>query len=138
MLSEEAVMRIACKLLVAFVLVLAFGLAAFAQDPSLNRTAVLTWDAPTACVGGAPIGDCPVLGYSVQKRIGTIWTEIGTTTASTLTYRDQNLSLGTHTYRVLATSEAGPSAPSNEGSKSFNVPGAPGNLVITVTITVSQ
>lgn len=110
---------------------------AYAQETT-NRKATLRWTAPTACEDGSSLVQCPVLGYSIQKNIDDNWTQIGVTTADVLTYVDENLPLGVHTYRVLATSEAGPSLPSNEGSKSFNVPGAPGNLIITVTITVSQ
>lgn len=104
---------------------------------TVNRKATLTWTAPTACQGGGAITNCPVKGYSVQKLVDNVWTQIGTTTASVLTYTDSNLPTGTHTYRVLATSDAGPSLPSNEVSKTIDVPGAPGNIVITVTVTVS-
>lgn len=122
-------------------IVLALGLllVSFQVDAqTVNRKAVLSWTAPARCEGSATTGttNCPILGYSVQRQIAGVWTQIGTTAASVVTYTDQNLALGTYNYRVLATSAAGPSAPSNENSKSFEVPGAPGNLIISVTITI--
>lgn len=113
-----------------------FSLWASAQ--TINRQARLTWTAPTTCDGGAALTQCPILGYSVQKLINGTWTQIGVTAASVLTYTDSNLPVGIHTYRVLTNSEAGPSRPSNEVSKPLNVPGAPGNLVITVTVTIAE
>jgi hypothetical protein len=124
------------RLIVAAALCLLFTGVAIAQ--TATRQAILTWQAPTACAGGSPITNCPIRGYSVQKRQGTTWVEIGTTTASVLTYTDRDIALGTHTYRVLATSDAGPSAPSNEVSKIIDVPGAPGSVVVTVTVTVTS
>lgn len=115
-------------------LCLLFGAVSVAQ--TVTRRAVLTWTAPTACAGGAPISNCPVTGYSVQKLAGTTWTQIGVTTANVLTYSDNNIALGSHRYRVLATSDAGPSAPSNEVTKVIDVPGAPGSVVVSVTVTV--
>lgn len=111
-----------------------------ASAQAINRKATLTWTAPTVCEGGAtPVATrCPILGYSIQKQINNVWTQIGVTTAGVLTYTEENVALGSHSYRVLATSEAGPSPPSNIVTKSFDVPGAPGNLVITVTVTVTQ
>lgn len=121
--------------------VLAFlGLSIYftvAHAQTVTRQAVLTWQAPTACAGGSPIANCPVRGYSVQKRQGTNWVEIGTTATAVLTYTDRDIALGSHTYRVLATSDAGPSAPSNEATRIIDVPGAPGSIVVTVTVTVS-
>lgn len=108
-----------------------------AQAQTVTRQAVLTWQAPTTCAGGSPISNCPVTGYSVQKRQGTNWVELGTTGAAVLTYTDRNLALGSHSYRVLANSAAGPSAPSNESTKVIDVPGAPGSIVVTVTVTVT-
>ena len=108
-----------------------------ASAQTVTRQAVLTWQAPTACEGGSAITNCPIRGYSVQKLIGTVWTEIGTTTAAVRNYTHTNLPLGTHTYRVLATSDAGPSNPSNEATRIIDVPGAPGGIVITVTVTVA-
>lgn len=119
----------------------ALALAAVsANAQTVNRQAKLNWSAPTSCEGGLsnPAVNCPILGYSVQKLVNNVWTQIGVTTASVLTYTDSNLPVGTHTYRVLATSEAGPSAPSAQVSKPLNVPGAPGNLVITVTVTITE
>ena len=107
------------------------------QAQTVTRQATLTWTAPTACEGGAALSNCPVKGYSVQKLTGTTWTQIGVTAANVLTYVDQDLPLGTHTYRVIATSDSGNSKPSNESSKTIAVPGAPGNIVITVTVTIS-
>lgn len=112
--------------------------AGVATAQTVNRRAVLTWSAPTACAGGAPISNCPVRGYSVQKQQGTNWVEIGTTAATVLTYTESSLALGSHSYRVVATSDAGPSAPSNEVTKIIDVPGAPGSVVVTVTVTVSS
>jgi hypothetical protein len=108
-----------------------------AHAQTVNRQAVLNWQAPTTCEGGSAITNCPIRGYSVQKLIGTTWTELGTTVASVRTYTHTNLPLGTHTYRVLATSDAGPSNPSNEVTRIIDVPGAPGGIVITVTVTVT-
>lgn len=124
------------RVIVVAGLCLLFASVAMAQ--TATRQAVLTWQAPTACAGGSPIANCPVRGYSVQKRQGTTWVEIGTTTASVLTYTDRDIALGTHAYRVLATSDAGPSAPSNEVTKVIDVPGAPGSVVVTVTVTVTS
>lgn len=118
----------------AFVCLLCAGLA---SAQTVTRRAVLSWAAPTACAGGSAISNCPVRGYSVQKLIATTWTEIGTTTATVLTYTENNIALGSHRYRVLATSDAGPSAPSNEVTKVIDVPGVPGSVVVTVTVTVS-
>lgn len=115
---------------------LALG-AMSAQAQTINRKAVLAWTAPTACQGGSLLTNCPIKGYSIQRKIGTTWTEIGTTVANVLTFTEENLSIGTHTYRVLATSDAGPSSPSNEATKTIDVPGAPGNIVITITVTIS-
>lgn len=120
--------------------VLLVCVAATVSAQTVNRQAKLNWTAPTTCEGGVanvPV-NCPILGYSVQKLTNGTWTQIGVTTASVLTYTESNLAIGTHTYRVLATSEAGPSAPSNQVSKPLNVPGAPGNLVITVTVTITE
>ena len=108
-----------------------------AHAQTVTRQAVLTWQAPTACEGGSAITNCPIRGYSVQKLVGTTWTEVSTTTASVRTFTHTNLPLGTHTYRVLATSDAGPSNPSNEATRIIDVPGAPGGIVITVTVTVT-
>lgn len=112
--------------------------AGVAMAQTATRQAVLTWQAPTACAGGSPIANCPVRGYSVQKRQGTSWVEIGTTASSVLTYTESNIALGSHSYRVLATSDNGPSAPSNEVTKIIDVPGAPGSVVVTVTVTVTS
>jgi hypothetical protein len=124
------------RLIVAAALCAIVSAAAMAQ--TVTRRAVLTWSAPTACAGGAAISNCPVRGYSIQKQQGTSWVEIGTTAASVLTYTENNIALGSHSYRVLATSDAGPSAPSNEVTKVIDVPGAPGSVVVTVTVTVSS
>lgn len=123
---------------VVFVAGLLLLITGIALAQTVTRRAVLTWTAPTACAGGAPISNCPVTGYSVQKLLGTTWTQIGVTTATVLTYTDNNIALGSHRYRVLATSEAGPSAPSNEVTKVIDVPGAPGSVAVTVTITVAS
>lgn len=138
---EESRLANRCALL-ASLCVLCFlalfaGVASAQSSPPVVRSAVLSWTAPTACAGGAPISHCAVLGYSVQKRDGSTWAEVGTTPADVTTFTHSNLPLGTHTYRVLATSANGPSAPSNEGSKVIDVPGAPGSIVITVTVTVT-
>jgi hypothetical protein len=111
-------------------------LAGTSAAQTVTRRAVLTWTAPSACDGGAPISNCPVTGYSVQKLQGTTWVQIGTTTAAVLTYTENNLAIGSHRYRVLATSDGGPSRPSNEVTKVIDVPGAPGSVVVTVTVTV--
>lgn len=103
---------------------------------TVSRQAVLTWSAPTACAGGGALSQCPILGYSVQERINNVWTEVGTTTSSVLTYTHRNIAVGPHTYRVLATSAAGPSEPSNEITKG-DVPGTPSNVVVTITVTVT-
>jgi hypothetical protein len=125
------------KALMVGTLTSALALAAVSTSAqTINRQAKLSWTAPSTCEGGAALSNCLILGYSVQKLIGTTWTQIGTTTSSILTYTDSNLAIGTYAYRVLATGEAGPSKPSNQVTKSFNVPGAPGNLAITVTIVV--
>lgn len=121
------------KFLLAVALLVMGGVS---DAQTINRKAILTWTAPTVCEGGGALTNCPILGYSIQKQSGTSWAEVGSTVANILTFTHENLPLGTHTYRVLATSAAGPSAPSAPGSKSFAVPGAPGNLVITVTITI--
>lgn len=112
--------------------------AGVALAQTVSRQAVLTWVAPTACAGGAPITNCPVRGYSIQKQQGTTWVEIGTTTAAVRTYTESNIAIGSHSYRVIATSDNGPSAPSNEVTKVIDVPGAPGSVVVTVTVTVSS
>lgn len=122
--------------ILAFVAVFFLGTTT-AQAQTVNRRATLNWTAPTVCKGGAALSNCVVVGYSIQRLMNNEWTQVGTTAANVLTYTEQNLSLGTHTYRVLANSAGGPSDPSNEVSKSFDVPGAPGNLVITVTITIT-
>lgn len=108
-----------------------------ANAQTATRQALLTWVAPTACAGGSALTNCPILGYSVQKRSGTNWIEIGTTAANVLTYTERDIALGSHTYRVLATSAAGPSGPSNEVTRIIDVPGAPGSVVVTVTVTVT-
>jgi hypothetical protein len=108
-----------------------------ANAQTVGRNLVLTWQAPTTCAGGSALTNCPILGYSVQKNISGTWTEVGTTVASVRTFTHQNQALGTHTYRVVATSDAGPSGPSNETSRIIDVPGAPGSVVITVTVTVT-
>lgn len=112
--------------------------AGVASAQTVNRRAVLTWIAPTACAGGAPISNCPIRGYSIHKLQGANWVEIGTTAATVLTYTESNLALGSHSYRVVATSDNGPSSPSNEVTKVIDVPGAPGTVVVTVTVTVSS
>jgi hypothetical protein len=112
--------------------------AGIASAQTVTRRAVLTWTAPTACAGGAPISNCPVRGYSVQKQQGASWVEIGTTAAAVLTYTESNLALGSHSYRVVATSDNGQSSPSNEVTKVIDVPGAPGSVVVTVTVTVAS
>lgn len=107
-----------------------------AHAQSVNRKATLTWTAPTTCDGGTALTNCPITGYAIQRQSGTVWNDIGVTAANVLTFTEQNLAPGTYTYRVLANSAAGPSPPSASASKSFVVPGAPTNLVITVTITI--
>lgn len=127
-------------LTIVLVLVALMGLSlwfAAAHAQTVSRQAVLTWVAPTTCAGGSAITNCPIRGYSIQKRQGSAWAEIGTTAAAVLTYTDRDLALGSHAYRVLATSDAGPSAPSNEVTRIIDVPGAPGSIVVTVTVTVS-
>lgn len=120
----------------AFVGTLLLSRHADAQTTTV-RTATLTWTGPSACRSGSAIANCPVLGYSIQKQQGANWVEIGTTANNVLTYVDRDIALGTHTYRVLATSANGPSDPSNPGTKVIDVPGTPGNIVITVTVTVT-
>lgn len=121
---------------------LILGLCLLAAGVSLAQTvtrrAVLTWQAPTTCAGGAALTNCPIRGYSVQRLQGTTWVQIGTTAATALTYTDEDLPLGSFSYRVLATSDAGPSAPSNVVTKVIDVPGAPGSVVVTVTFTVAN
>lgn len=124
------------RILISFALVLLL-VSTPASAQTVTRKATLVWTAPTTCKGGGAITNCPVRGYSVQKLVDNVWTQIGVTTATVLTYTDNNIALGTHTYRVLAISDAGPSDPSNEVSKTLDVPGAPGGVVITVTVTVS-
>lgn len=107
------------------------------QAQTVNRQAKLTWEAPTACEGGAAIADCPVTGYRVEKQLNGTWTQIATTAPNVLTYTESNLGLGSHTYRVIAVAAGGVSPPSNTGSKTFAVPGAPGNLIITITVAIA-
>lgn len=108
------------------------------SQTATGRDIVLNWTAPTTCKGGSLLINCTIRGYSIQKLSGTsTWLEIGTTLPAVTTYTDKNLPLGTYTYRVLATSDAGPSDPSNTANKILDVPGTPGNLVITVTITLT-
>lgn len=113
-----------------------FGGAQFAQAQTVTRAANLTWTAPAACADGSAIANCVVRGYVVQKQTGNAWDTIGLTTPDVLKYTDGNLPLGTHVYRVLANSDGDVSAPSNTASKTFAVPGAPGSLVVTITVTV--
>ncbi len=124
--------------LVAMLVIMAGSLwLAVADAQTVGRSLVLNWQAPTSCAGGSPITNCPILGYSIQKNINGTWTEVGTTVASVRTFTHSNQPLGTHTYRVVATSDAGPSAPSNEASRTIDVPGTPSGIVITVTVTVT-
>jgi hypothetical protein len=123
------------KLVLAFLVLIAVSVGAYAQ--TVTRQAVVTWTAPTACQSGSAITNCPVSGYIVQKLNGTTWADVGTTAANVLSFTHRDLPLGTHTYRVIAASTAGNSNPSAEGSKTIDVPGAPGSIVITVTVTVT-
>lgn len=139
--SAEQESRVAnrCALLASAVLVCFLALfTGLAQAQSVARNAVVSWSAPSTCAGGAAISNCAITGYIVQKLNGTAWSEVGTTAANVTTFTHTNLPLGTHTYRVLANSAAGPSDPSPQGSKILDVPGAPGSIVITVTVTVTS
>lgn len=106
------------------------------SQQTVSRDAVLNWTPPTACKGGTPLANCVIRGYSIQKLSsnGSTWLEIGTTLPAVTTYSDKNLPLGTYTYRVLATSDAGPSDPSNSATRTIDVPGA---VVLTVTVTIT-
>lgn len=120
---------------ILFVIILSCGIS-IANAQTVSRQANLSWTAPTVCADGSTITNCVVTGYIVQKQNGTAWDEIGTTAATVRTYVDGNLPLGTYTYRVLANSANGPSAPSASASKTLAVPGTPGALVVTITVTV--
>lgn len=108
-----------------------------ASAQTVTRQATITWTAPTDCEGGAALSNCPITAYLVQKLSGTTWVELGTTPENVREYVDRNLALGTHTYRVIANSSAGAGLPSTQASKLIAVPGAPGSVVITVTVTVT-
>lgn len=121
-----------------------FALAAWAlavpveAQTAVNRKAVLTWNAPTQCASGAAITQCAVSGYTVEKLTSGVWLGLANTAANVLTYTDENLAPGTYTYRVYAQSSmSSPSLPSNVVTKSLDSPGAPGNLVITITVTIT-
>jgi len=121
-----------------FALLLGFCSLTQAQTAEPIRTATLTWTAPTACSDGSPIAQCAVTGYIIEKQAGSSWSQVGTTAANVLRFEQSNLPLGTHTYRVMASSANGPSSPSNAASKTIAVPGAPGSVVITVTVAFTQ
>lgn len=125
--------------MIRFARVLALCLLAVvpsAYSQTASRDLTLSWTAPTSCAGGGAISTCAILGYSVQELLNGTWTQIGTTAAGVVTYVHRNVPVGPHSYRVLATSAGGSSDPSNVVTRP-DVPGAPGNLVISVTVNVT-
>lgn len=125
------------KLLIG-VLIAGALLSQAVEAQTVNRKATLGWSAPTTCVSGAAITTCPVSGYLVQKLVNNSWVDLGNTAANVLTYIDQNLPVGTYTYRIVALSTAtSPSEPSNQVSKTLDAPAPPGNPTITITVTIT-
>lgn len=112
---------------------LCLGFAAHAADVRLN------WTAPTACEGGAPITDCAVTGYEIQRAntltdAFAVLKGVGVTTSHTLT----GVSPGQHCYRLRANSAQGFSVPSNAACVTIPnpVPGAPMNVTVTITVSI--
>jgi len=102
-----------------------------------NRIATITWQAPTTCEGGAPITTCPITGYIIEKQNGANWVPIGTTAPNVRQFVEQNLALGSHSWRVLANSDSGPSLPSAVATRAIALPGTPGGVQVVITVNVT-
>lgn len=97
-----------------------------------TQDATVAFPAPT-------VNPSSVTGYKIERCQGagcTAFVQIGTTSATILTYLDVNLPQGTvFCYREIATSAMGDSSPSPAGcSSTAGTPGAPGQPTITITI----
>lgn len=90
----------------------------------------------TSCADGAPLADCPVTGWEIQRaaeewEVFTVLKGLGATTLTTTITAPE----GKHCYRVRANSAKGWSALSN--ILCVQVPGSvPGAPIIFVEITV--
>lgn len=106
-----------------FLFVLLFAVPALAASAAQVR---LTW------TGNNPPGSVTYVVY--QEQADDTWKEIATTPDET--YVLTNLTPGVYTFVVTARNLWGESGPSNEAS-SPPPANAPGNLRVTVTVTVS-
>lgn len=83
--------------------------------PALADVAKLRITPPAKCSDEAPITECPVTGYIVQRRdVGGIWREVGRAPATQLTWQQTVTTPAEYCYRVLAESNGVNSEPSNE------------------------
>lgn len=119
-------------------LAIAFLVSGTAYGQQAWNTNIVSWDAPTTCENGSSITNCAVTGYQVQRaasQTATTWTTLATVTA--LTYSHTNAVAGQNCYRVVATSAAGNSQPSNVACKTNVAPSPPSpptNLRFTDTV----
>lgn len=100
---------------------------------------VVSWNAPTQCTDGSPIGDCPITGYRLETAAtptATAWTLVTTTAANVLSFKLTGLTSGQHCYRVIALSGSKSSNPSNVACDTAEGP-APGTPTLRTVDTVA-
>jgi hypothetical protein len=112
------------KKLLSLILLLA-PLSAFAQQMwNENR---LSWESPTTCQSGQPIGACPISNYRVERAASATGAFAALGTSQTTTYTHLSAAAGTNCYRVIAVAVTGESPPSNVACKTNTQPAGPPN-----------
>ena len=95
---------------------------------------VLTATPPTTCTTGEPVSACPVTGYRFERSATATGAFTTLVTQTAPVYTHTVTAAGQTCYRVIATSAAGDSAPSNVVCKTNTRPAGPPNPP-TLTVT---
>ena len=123
-----------------FLVLLLMPLASIAQVSAWNEARV-SWAAPTTCVDGSAISNCPVTGYIIESAstpAAATWAQAATVTASTTSRLFTGLVAGQHCYRVRAQATSGNSDPSSVVCKTISAPvPSPPTLVTVETVAMS-
>jgi hypothetical protein len=97
-------------------------IAGIAQAQQAWDTNLVSWEAPTLCVNGLPVSQCPVTGYRVERAPSSSGTfaQVGTSTG--LTFTHTGAAAGVNCYRIIALSVTGNSGPSMVACKTNTAP----------------
>lgn len=145
--KQDRVYAIIIGALAAVLLWFLLGPPAFSQVIKPWNTITVTLGAlPTTCADGAPITQCPVTGYRIERQLGSgAFAPIKTLGIGELSFDDKNLLAGKYTYRAVALCptcaapfESAPSPISPGSTKTIApaVPSPPGGVLLTVDTQV--